>query len=32
MLRWESAVYRKSAPGNVTPNLCFYIQWDLRVT
>jgi hypothetical protein len=23
------AVSRKSAVGNGTPNLCFYIQWDL---
>jgi hypothetical protein len=22
----------KSAPGHVTPNLCFYIRWDLWVT
>jgi hypothetical protein len=21
----------KSAPGHITPNVCFYMQWDLRV-
>jgi hypothetical protein len=24
-------VYIKSAPGHVTPNLCFYNMWDGRV-
>jgi hypothetical protein len=27
-----NAVFIKNALGQVTPNLCFYIRWDLRIT
>jgi hypothetical protein len=32
MLRWADAVSINSARGHVTPNLCFWIRWDLWVT
>jgi hypothetical protein len=32
MVGWDQYRFEKSASGHVTPNLCFCIQWDLRVT
>jgi hypothetical protein len=32
MLKWDQYRYTKSAHGDITLNLCFWIWWDLRVT
>jgi hypothetical protein len=32
MLKWDQFGFHKKASGHLTPNLCFCIQWDLRVT
>jgi hypothetical protein len=32
MLGWPGKVSSKSKEGNITPNLCFCIRWDLHVT
>jgi hypothetical protein len=31
LLGWDRYGFDKNALGHVTPNLCFYIRWDLRV-
>jgi hypothetical protein len=32
MLMWDRYGFNKKASGHITPNLCFCMWWDLRVT
>jgi hypothetical protein len=32
MLGWDRYEFDKNALGHVTPNLCFCIRWNLRIT
>jgi hypothetical protein len=32
MIRWAGVVSTKSASTHVTPNLCFWIRWEMQVT